>query len=64
MMLNMLETNELIELGCRTWWGEKKVSLPTEKTANREEFLPVEQNNPDRKAKVPPASVYFAIEMA
>lgn len=64
-MLNLNRKNELIELGCRTWWPEKKKGVrPTEHTARPEESLPVEQFNHDRRAAVPPESVFFAIEFA
>lgn len=64
IMLNQNRTNELIELGCRIWWGEKKNASTTEKTANAEEFISIQQDKHKRKTTVPPESVYFAIELA
>ena len=64
IMLNTNRTNELIELGCRNWWGEKSITPTTEKTPNAEESLPIRHNKRERKTTLPPESVYFAIELA
>jgi hypothetical protein len=56
--------HNLIELGCRNWWGEQKdVPLP-EQITNWEESLATQQYGREPKSIVAPASVFFAIELA
>ena len=63
-MLNLLPSNELIELSSRNWWPEKKDARHTRITANAEESLPLGQDPFSRQEiTIPPESVYFAIEL-
>jgi len=62
-MLNLIPSNELIELSSRNWWPEKKDARHTKNTANAEESLPLKQLKP-QETGLPPESVYFAIELA
>jgi len=63
IMLNLIPSNELIELSSRNWWPERKDARHTKNTANVEEYLPLEQLN-QQEAALPPGSVYFVIELA
>jgi len=60
-MLNLNGNNHLIELGCRNWWSDTNNARRSEKTAFEEEFLSPEHR---REKTLPPASVFFAIELA
>ena len=63
IMLNLIPSNELIELSSKNWWPEKKDARHTKNTANAEEYLPLERLN-QPEAAVPPETVYFVIELA
>jgi len=66
-MLNLTQSNNLVELGCRNWWSEKKEARLTEEGSTREEFLlglRYSSSNPEPKPNLAPASVLFAIELA
>ena len=62
-MLNLIPSNELIELSSKNWWPEKKDARHTKNTANTEESLPLEKTKWQETA-LPPESVYFIIELA
>ena len=62
-MLNLIPSNELIELSSKNWWPEKKDARHTKNTANAEEYLPLDRLN-QPEATVPPETVYFFIELA
>ena len=63
-MLNLIPSNELIELSSRTWWPEKKDARHTRNTTNAEESLPLEPEPLSRQEiTIPPESVYFVIEL-
>jgi len=62
-MLNLIPSNELIELSSRNWWPERKDARHTKNTAKAEESLPEEQMN-SQESTVPPESVFFVIELA
>jgi hypothetical protein len=63
-MLNLTGNNNLIELGCRNWWGEQKdVPLP-EQITHGEESPATQQYDRQPKTTIAPACVFFAIELA
>jgi hypothetical protein len=66
-MLNLTQNNNLVELGCRNWWSDKKEARVTEEGSTQEEFLldlRYSPSNPEPKLNLAPASVFFAIELA
>lgn len=65
IMLNLIPSNNLIELRTRTWWPEKTDAQASKSKASVEESLPLEQDLQNgQESTLPPEIVYFAIELA